>query len=457
MMTEPTHATEAVSGRFPLSATQEFFCSLDQGDRGGAFGLRFIMVAGWRIAGRVDTAALQGALDDVVARHELLRTVVVRDAEPPYQQVQPPCRAPLQVRDFRRANGRSRDVLAEELIIETEQGRMDPREVPLLRATLGKFDDSDSVLVLVVHHSACDGWSMQLIMRDLAAFYAARTNRLPLNLPDVRQYREYAAWQQTSLTDGADDGAREYWRQKLRGARVFTLPTDRQVPDLYTRPYSVHNYRIDAETIDAASRIASDSRGTLFMVLLAAFNILAYQINGTADSAIRAFTTGRNDPEFQDTMGLFMNVVPFRTDVSGCANFREIVARTRDTCIEAYTNEIPIHYIEQEAPELNLPHEEPMMAQFIAGMFQPQFDNSALQIADGSYEIVERVLPEPEHPDIPNGLVWNLDVLPSGELTGGVLFNLDEFDEDTVANWVSDYRRILSGAVSEPDREWKTL
>jgi hypothetical protein len=447
--------TEAT--RFPLSFTQEFFCALDKGEQGGAFGLRFITVTGLRITGPVDVAALQAALDDIVARHELLRTVVVRDAESPYQRVHSPCRVPLEIRHLPPTASRSRDVRAEELIIEAEQIPMDPTKVPVVRGILGRFDDRDSVLVLSVHHSACDGWSMQIILRDLAAFYAARTSSLPQDLPQIRQYREYAAWQRAGLNDPAAGLAREYWRRKLGDAHVFTLPNDRAKPPVNTRPYSVYNYVISSEVIGRASTLAIDTQSSLFMILLAAFSVLAYQMDGATAPAIRAFTSGRNEPEFQDTMGLFMNLVPFRTDIGGCTTFRDIAISTRDTCIEAYENEIPINHLEQELPAFNEPHEEPRRSQFVLGMFQPQFNEVELRISERSYEILERELPEPEHPDVPNGLVWNLVILPSGELTGGVLFNLDEFDERTVAGWVSDYRRILTRAAADPDREWKTL
>jgi condensation enzyme len=456
-MTEVSRGPDEALNRFPLSFTQEFFCTFDQGELGGAFGLRFITVSGIRIAGRISVAALQGALDDVVARHELLRTVIVREVEPPYQQVHPPGPVPLEVRDLPPVIDRSRDVRAEELILEAEQARMNPREVPLLRAVLGQFDDRDSVLVLTAHHSAADAWAMQLIIRDLAAFYASRTKGHRPDLPAVRQYREYAAWQRASLAASAAEDARAYWRAKLGDARVFALPNDRATPELYSRPYSVYNYVIGADVIAPASALATDTRSSLFMVLLAAFNVLAHQINGTTNPAIRAFTSGRNEPEFQDTMGVFMNLVPFRTDIAGCVSFREVLACTRDTCVEAYENEIPINHLEQELPDFNAPHQDPRRSQFILSMYQPQFDAAALAMADGAYEILKRELPEPEHPDIPSGLVWNLVVLPSSELTGGVLFNLDEFDERTVADWVSGYHRILAEAIHDPDQEWKAL
>src|SRR5579863_850457 len=173
---------DAAMGRYPLSFTQQYFLSLDEGDLKGAFGNRFTIVSALRIAGHVDIPTLQGALDDVVARHELLRTVVVRDAQPPYQQVCPPCQVPLEVRDWP-ATGRPRDVIAEELIIEAEKGTMTPRQVPVIRAVFTRFDDRDSVLVVVVHHSASDAWSQNVILHDLAAFYDARANQRVADLP----------------------------------------------------------------------------------------------------------------------------------------------------------------------------------------------------------------------------------------------------------------------------------
>ncbi len=116
-MTESSPAADQQGQRYPLSFTQEWFITLDQGDDGGTFGRRFMMVCPIRITGPVDLAVLQGALDDVVARHELLRTVVVRDADPPYQQVFPPCQVPLEVRDLPPVTGKSRDLVIQELLI----------------------------------------------------------------------------------------------------------------------------------------------------------------------------------------------------------------------------------------------------------------------------------------------------------------------------------------------------
>jgi len=302
-VTESSPAADQLRQRYPLSFTQEWFLSLDQGDDGGTFGSRFTMVRPIQITGHVDIAALQGALDDVVARHELLRTVVVRDADPPYQQVFPPCPVPLVVRDLPPASGqqsgKSRDMVLQELVYET--GTVSAREVPLLRAWLSKFDDHDSVMFLSVHHSACDAWSSHVIMRDLGAFYAARSTGTPAELPPVRQYREYAEWQRASATSSAEDGAPAYWQDKLRGAREFTIPNDHGHPHSYSRPYSQHAHVIETDVIANASALATASRTTVFPVMLSAFYVLAHRITGATDLTIRAFTAGREVEEFHNT------------------------------------------------------------------------------------------------------------------------------------------------------------
>jgi hypothetical protein len=456
-MTESSSAADQQGQRYPLSFTQEWFLTLDQGEDGGTFGRRFILVTTIGITGPVDLAVLQGALDDVVARHELLRTVVVRDADPPYQQVFPPCPVPLEVRDLPPVTGKSRDLVIQEAMYPT--GTISAREVPLLRVRLCKFDDRDSVLFLTAHHSATDGWSQQVILRDLGAFYAARAGGSPAELPPARQYREYAEWQRASATSTAEDGAPAYWRDKLRGAREFTMPNDHGHPDSYSRPYSLHAHRIEADVIAKASALAAASRTTLFSVLLSAFYVLAHEITGATDLAIRAFTAGRDAEQFHDTMGLFLNVIPLRTSLDGCTSFRDIVARTKETFIDAIAHELPVNVIEQTFPDFVKSRDDPRTSQFIISSSVAQHGYElVIPIAEGAREILVRPLEEDgHHRDIPSGMVWNLDVPLSGALSGGVLFNLDEFDESTVAGWAADLRRILASAVRDPDQDWKTL
>jgi hypothetical protein len=457
-MTGSTPAADQHGQRYPLSFTQEWFLPMDRGDDGGAFGPRFMTVSAMRVTGHVDLAVLQGALDDVVARHELLRTVVVRDADPPCQQVFPPCQMPLEVRDLPAVTGKSRNTVVQELILEAEAGSISARKVPLIKALLCRFDDRDSVLLLTVHHSASDAWSVRVLCRDLGAFYTARRTGTPAELPPVRQYREYAAWQRANATSTADDGAPRYWQQKLDGAREFTIPNDHGHPERYSRPYSLHVHVIEPEIMNAASALATASRSTQFTVMLSAFYVLAHKITGNTDLSIRAFTAGRNELEFQNTIGLFLNCVPFRTDIADCASFRDIVMATRETFVDAMAHELPVNVIEQTFPDFIKSREDLRTSQFVISNIDGQFgDDPTIPIAEGARAAAERPVEEKESHDIPSGTVWHLSGGASGEQHGAVIFNRDEFDESTVTGWTADLRRILADGVREPDQDWRLL
>jgi hypothetical protein len=445
------------SGRFSLSRQQELWCYGDQGDEIGTFGPRFIMVEALRIAGQVDVAALQSALDEVVARHEMLRTVVVRDATPPCQEVRPPCPVPLTVRDLPPAPG-SRDQQAEDLLTHARQGTLSPRQIPLLRADLARFDEHDAVLLLSFHHSATDEWSIELALRDLAAYYAAGTAGPPAALPPAPPYREFAAGQHEPDVDLANGAAPAYWREKLSGARVFALPTDRDVPDTHRRAYSARSLTIPAAVSRAAVTLARDAGASIPMVLLATVNVLAHDITGTTDPVIDTFTSGRGSARYRDTFGPFLNFYALRTDISEASTFREILIRTRNSYLEADAHEIPIQDVQHELPDLMSTYDHPRKANTIFGVVEPQFDLDDLRIADGAQIVRNRLRPlERVAVDIPIGLAWTMEIQRSGELQLYVQYNLEEFDDQTVAGWTEAFSRILTGAVADPDGEWKRL
>jgi hypothetical protein len=456
-MTDTSLALDQEAKRYPLSFTQEWFLTMDQGDEGGPFGGRFVIVSALRVTGPVDPAVLQGALDDVVARHELLRTLVIRDADPPYQMVRPPCQVPLEVRDLPPVTGKSRDMIIQELLLEAQAGTISAREVPLLRVLLCRFDDRDSALFLTVHHSVSDGWSVQVILRDLGAFYAARVSGTPPKLPQMRQYREYAEWQRASAEDTSDDGALKYWAGQLDGAREFVMPNDHGHPERYSRPYSLHVFGIDAGTMAAAAVLANATRGTRFMVLLSAIYVLAHQITGATDLTVKAVTAGRTELEFHNTMGMFLNVVPFRTEIADCTSFREVVMATRETFIDAMANELPASMLEQAFPDFIRSREDTRMSQVLILQPPSQYGEMVLPIAEGAKEVDEVLLDEAESSDILSGTEWHLSPQPDGAVSGSVHFNLDEFEENTPEVWTAALKRILASAVRDPGQDWRQL
>lgn len=453
MMADQQRLPEDELDRFPLSAVQEMWCMLDQGNDAGAFGPRFIASRALRISGPLDTTALQAALDDLVVRHEILRSIVVRDADPPFQEVHPACPVPLRVVDLRHGHdGRSKYDIAMEFILEQERGSIDVRELPVLRAVLGHLDEQDWVFILLIHHSASDGWSSQVILRDLAASYAARTAGRPATLPPVRQYREFAVWQQDLIAGTALD----YWQDTLAGAQIFALPADRIVPERHSLPYSAYSSTISSEVMIGAADLAKAAHGSVFMVLLAAFDVLAHEITGTTDPVIDTIFTGRNQVAFQDTVGPFATFLPLRTDMSGCTTFSDILLRTRQACLGAYAHEMPIEHIKRHLPELMRPNRDPMNIDSIFGMFQGQLADEELRIGDGSSVINERESGQ-ESPQLPRGLAWTMTMLPSGDLDVTVQYNTEEVDTETVVTWVSSFSRIVAAAASDPGRAWTTL
>src|SRR6202047_1201233 len=189
----------------------------------------------------------------------------------------------------------------------------------------------------------------------------------------MRQYREYTEWQRASAEDTSDDGALSYWAEKLDGAREFVIPNDHGHPERYSRPYSLHVFGIDADTMAAASVFANATRGTRFMVLLSAIYVLANQITGATDLTVKAVTAGRTELEFHNTMGMFLNVVPFRTEIADCTSFRDVVMATRETFIDAMANELPIGVLEQAFPDYIRSREDTRMSQFIISAPPSQF------------------------------------------------------------------------------------
>jgi hypothetical protein len=445
---------EADVGQFPLSSQQRLWCAYDPA---AAFGPRFIIARSLRVKGHVNTSALQEALDDVAARHEILRTMVVRDAEPPYQQVHQPSPVPLRVRACPDVADRSRDAYAQQLLIEGEQSSVRVEDLPSLRADLSTFDDRDSVLTVVSHHTAGDAWSIQLIIRDLAACYEARVaGRVPA-LPPVRQYREFTAWEQSVAASPMASEARAYWRQKLPGARFFALPVDRPIAHSLSAPYMSHHFTIDADVMTAVSAIAKSTHATVFMVLLAAIDVLAYQISGTTDPVIRNIATGRSERQFQDTVGVTLSFVPLRTDTSKCDSFREVVESVRDTCIEASSREIPLDIIGQDVPDLFKPAEDPRLAVLLLGYYRQSSSSEEIKIADGACPVRMREPKDHVSPQLAGGVVWSMHLLLSGELKCRMEFNSGAFDHNTIAGFSQAYRRILAKASAEPAQKWKTL
>jgi hypothetical protein len=447
---ETSESPDGQLDRFPLSANLELFCIFDKGDDEGAFGPRHLVILGWRVEGEVDVDALRGALDDVVARNEILRTEVFRGDDEQYQCVHPPQPSEVVVIDLPADDDRTRDERADEFVNETEsRQRMAAADRPHVRAVLGRFDERDGVLVLLTHHTASDGWSMQVLIRELAAFYAARTGGAPAELPEAVQYKEFSAWQQEALRSDTANRARAYWRDKLVGAQMSTIVMDQ--PEGVPYGYAVHRFLLPVELSTAAQQLAKGLRSSPFMVLLAAFNALQHKMTGATDLVSCTLTAGRGEPRYAEVVGPFFNLVPLRTDLSDGGTFAQLVGKTRTTCLEAYAYELPFAHIAAEAEDLNKPYAVGNLAVCAFQVFQFPTAMDGTAVGGLTYtEVRRRLQSYPDTSEIPNGIVFTLDLLPTGEIAGHLRYNKAEFLPSTIEKIAGEYQDILTRATATP-------
>lgn len=433
-----------------LSLNQEFVCMFDNGSDDGPFGPRYHLVHGWRITGALDVELLRLALDDLVTRHDALRTLIVTDKDHRYQRILPPCPVDLAVRDLPEAGARSREEQADAFVQEIETQTISPTQVPLMRAELAKFNSDDAVLALLIHHLATDGWSMRVLIRDLASSYARRKGLSATELPLAPQYRDYAIWQRQP--DAGATPAHEYWQRKLAGARITAIPTD--MPRSARQPEGTlaHRFAIPASVMRSVSQLARSTRSTPFMVLLAAYQIFLRELTGTADLVVPTFTPGRGGTRFENSVGSFFNFLPLRTDIAGCRTFRDVLERCRRTCLEAYAHDIPSVHIFAEAPELMLPA---MADSATAVVFQAFLDPVLLgdeAVGDLRYTEVTRLLNSQSPTSaVPDGALWTLNSQPSGGIAGYVSYKRNLFRQSTIIAAVTAFQQALQDGLSSPD------
>jgi hypothetical protein len=453
MANNPKLVQESALARIPLSLNQQFICMFDKGEEAGPFGPHYHIVHGWHLHGTVDPATMHAALDDVIARHEILRTVIRKDGAEQYQQVLPPPPSSLTILDLRDRPADDRTDQVELLLNEVESSALAAAELPHLKALLGQFGEDHWILVLIANHTAADGFSMRLIIRDLALSYARR-RELPdaAGLPEIAQYRDYASWQREAATLAAAEAARAFWRRQLAGAQIFALPTDRPKSGDLPDPTAVYRFTIGAEVVGPALAAARSVRCTPFMVMFAAFAVVLNRRTGVTDLVVPTFTPGREQERFHGVVGSFFNFLPLRVDLAGCQTFRDVVLRTRDTCLASYAHDIPFLQVMGEAPELMMPAMAADRALNVFQVFPFPFVLDGELIGDLSYtEVRRRLRSQPVGSDVPDGALWTLNLHPDGDIVGSVQFKSNLYDQQTIAELVADFAGTLRELVAEPD------
>ncbi|MGP3633045.1 condensation domain-containing protein [Streptomyces sp. 24-1644] len=439
----------------PLSFHQEFLCMFDSGNEGvdvGPFGPMYHIVGAWRLTGEVDEETLREALHDVVVRHEALRTSLVREGGTHRPVVLPAGPAQLEVRDLGAVEESERARRGEELLNEVESTGLSVRELPLLRAVLGRFDQKDSVLALIAHHTAADAWAMHVIARDLLTLYAARRGNPVPELPEATQHAEFARWERTAAEAPRAAVSKDFWRTRLEGARITGLRTDMPRSAGLPKGTAWQRFAVRGELADAVLEFSRAAKCSPFMTMFAAYQVLLHRRTGELDITVPTFSGGRNNSRFEDTVGSFINFLPLRTDLAGCASFRDVVLRTRTTCGQAFTHELPFAQLIPQVPELmaTAASDDHQISVFQA--VHAPASNGSEQAGDLTYsKIWERQLSQSEGSDIPDGVLWSIHVDPSGSMAGSLGYNTNRFKEETMAAFLADYLDLLEKSVAQPD------
>lgn len=435
--------------RFPLSSRQRDPSGLGRGPKGVIAMVR-------RIKGELRVDSLKGALDDVVERHESLRTRLsysATDGNFGFQEVLPPLPVPLTVRDIAVNPGRSRDEVAIDLLTKLSEESMPFSVTPSLRASLHRFDDHDAVLTLLTHHLFSDGWSTDILRREVAACYNTRVTGIPHSLPTPVPYREFVSWEQEFLRGERAAVARRYWSGKLAGAELCAMPTDRpHGPDTLMPRAAVGNFSIDPGSFAKVVASAAQNRCSVWHVILAAFMVLAERVAGQSDVTLFTSDSGRPAQKFYDTIGFFVNLIPIRLEFGNCKSFRELMLLARKASADARQHQLPFATILETAPDLmNGAADSPAPLSIFNYIKKPLAQDDT-QFATS----VEAVVMPEELPTnvVRGGFVWTFLVVPPGEFRCAIEYEPDAFDASTIDRWGSDFTRLILAIADDPDQAW---
>jgi aspartate racemase len=403
-----------------------------------------------RLTGPLDLDALDRSLGAVVARHESLRTRFALHEGRPMQVVESDVEVPLRRLDFTSGTLDHREAEGRRAIAEEAERPFNLSEGPLIRALAVRLSPNDHIFLVTLHHIVSDGWSLDVLLRELAicynAFVAGRPS--PLEPLDI-QYSDYSVWQQEWLQGAELERQLSYWRQQLAGVPVLQLQADRVRPTVLTSRGAEHPIAFSRGATDRLIALGRQERATLFMTLLAGFQTLLMRYTGQTDLAVGSPIAGRNRVEIEPLIGFFVNTLVLRTNLGGDPTFRELLQRVREVTLDAYTHQdIPFEkLVEDLRPERSTTH-----APFCQAML-------VLQNTPRSPFEFDRTTAVP-HALVRSSAKFEISVLlrdgPAG-LAGVIEYSTDLFAAARIAGLARHYERLLEGACVNPDSRLSEL
>jgi amino acid adenylation domain-containing protein len=425
----------------PLSFAQERLWFLDQMTPGSPAHNRPLAL---RLSGPLDRPALEQALAELLRRHEVLRATFSTEAGRPVQFIHPPRPARLRQVDLSHLPPEARDATAAQVAAQEAQEPIHLAQGPVLRSSLLRLDSDEHVLLIVVHHIAFDGWSARVLTEELTALYSAFSAGLPSPLAELPvQYADYAQWQRQRLAGDRLEEELSYWKAKLAACPPSSgLPTTFARPAVQTHRGARHTHQLPPSLQRELQALSRREGVTLFMTLLAAFQVLLCRYTGQEDVMVGSPIAGRTTVEAERLIGLFINTLVIRTDLSGNQSFKELLGRVRQTALEAYAHQdLPFERLVQAlGPDRSLGS---------TPLFQVVFNLENLPRTTAS--IPGMSTEDFEFDTGVSQLDLSLEVTEGAEgLSCRFTYSTDLFDEQTIRRMADHYHTLLTGVVADP-------
>jgi len=427
----------------PLSSAQQRLWVLQQLDLHSAV---YNIPIGWRLTGSLHATALEQALNSIVARHETLRTTFSHKQGMLVQAVQPAAPLTLPIVDLQPVPDEMREQRLQVLLADESRRAFDLARGPLLRALLYKLLPDEHVLLINMHHIASDGWSIGIFMEELAQLYAASVQGKKAVLPGLPiRFTDYAAWQQESLNGQVLKEQLVFWKRQLAGVpEILELPVARRRPAIASHAGAHHDFCLPAQDAIGLRQIAIHASATPFMVFLAAFQVLLFRYTNHSDIVVGSPISGRTRVEIEPLIGCFVNTLVLCTNVSGNLTFRELLQRTRETVLNASSNQdLPFERIVEEL--------QPQRGSGQTPLFQIMF---TFESEAGTQTPFPGLHVRREKID--TGLAKFDLGLSIAETTDGISasfeYATDLFDHDAVLAMESHYRMLLHEIAANPDQ-----
>ncbi|MGA2602460.1 MAG: condensation domain-containing protein, partial [Bryobacteraceae bacterium] len=432
----------AREGDLPLSFAQQRLWFLDRVNPGGvAYNLPFAL----RLKGTLNINAVQMSLDEIVRRHEALRTCFPARQGIAIQKITPPYRVSLPLTDLSSLEEKARECEAASQMRREAEGSFDLAQGPLIRASLIRLSDDQHDLLITMHHIAADGWSIGVLVREFMSCYAAYSTGGQPELAELPvQYADFAVWQRELLQGELLESQLSYWKEQLRDIPALGLVGD------YGRTRGQNNragtvaFTLDSALCEGLKRLARREGTTLFMVLELVFKLLLSRYSGQTDITIGSPIANRNHLRTEELIGFFVNTIALRSNVHGNLTFRDLLARERKTVLEAYAHQdLPFDKI-LEALETERDLSRSPLFQVMFSLQNTPW--APLELPD------LRIIPRESHTAAAK---FDLTVA-TWEDTGGTIsgrweYNADLFRQDSAERQVRHFTELLRSAVEQPD------